>query len=301
MRSSLEVRHRLLLPLLVLVWAVSWPVIRIGVSSIPPLWYACYRYAIAAPCLFAVLALRRQLKFPSRADWPLVLVSGALQMGAYSALTGFALTRLTPGRASVLAFSTPIWVAPLASWWLDERMSFRGWIGVALGLAGVLAIAAPALQAEAPEQVLACVVLLIAAMAWAVSIVYVRSHAFRASALALAPWQSLIAIALLLPFALLIEREPPAIGLAGALSLGYVGPIATAFAYWAIVEAGSHFRASTMSMALLATPPLGIVISAWGGHESIDRSLIAGLLLVGLGMAIQIPFQLLIIRSRIMS
>jgi drug/metabolite transporter (DMT)-like permease len=279
-----SVRHRWLLPIVVLIWAVSWPVIHIGVAHIPPLWYACYRYAIAAPCLFLWVALRGRLAVPSRADWRLVLVSGVLQMGTYSALTSLALISLPPGRASILAFSTPIWVAPLASWWLDERMSRRGWLGLALGIAGACAVAAPSIRVNTPDEVLACAALLIAAMAWAVSIVYVRAHTFRASALELAPWQSLIAILLILPCAVLFEGEAPRIGLTGALSLGYVGPIATAFAYWALVEVRNHFRASTMSMALLATPPLGIAISALTAHESVDRSLIAGVVLIGGGI-----------------
>ena len=106
---------RALLALLILTWAVSWPVIKIGVMSMPPIWFATLRYVVASACLFAFVALRRNLVLPPRGDWPLVVVSGALQMGAYSALTALALTMLPPGRASVLAFSTPIWVAPLAS------------------------------------------------------------------------------------------------------------------------------------------------------------------------------------------
>jgi drug/metabolite transporter (DMT)-like permease len=282
----LSARHRWLLPLVVLIWAISWPVIRLGVASISPLWYACYRYVVAAPCLFLLVAMRRQLVVPSRADWPLVLISGGLQMGAYSALVSCALISLPPGRASVLAFSTPIWVVPLAAWRLDESMSHRGWLGVTLGIAGACVIAAPSLRAGTPAQLLACAALIAAAMAWAVSIVYVRSHAFRASALTLAPWQCLVAMALLLPCALLLEGAPAHVGFSGALSLGYVGPIATAFAYWAVVEAGSHFRASTMSMALLATPPLGIAISACAMHESLDRTLIAGVMLISLGITL---------------
>lgn len=276
--------HRWLLLSVVLIWAASWPIIRHGVASIPPLWYACYRYAIAAPCLFLLVALRRQLTLPPRADWPLVLISGGLQMGLYSALTSFALTRLPAGRASVLAFSTPIWVVPLASWWLDERVTRRGWFGLVLGIAGACAIAAPSLRTEMRGQMLACAALLLAAMAWAVSIVYVRLHSFRVPALALAPWQALIATALLLPCAMLLEREPPRVGLTSALSLGYVGPIATAFAYWAVVEAGTQLRASTLSMALLATPPLGILISALTAHELVDAELLAGVLLISLGI-----------------
>ena len=85
-------RDWLLLLSLVVIWAVSWPVIKVGVGQIPPIWYGCLRYAVAASILFGLLAARRELSFPPRSDLPLVFVSGALQMAAYSALTGLALT-----------------------------------------------------------------------------------------------------------------------------------------------------------------------------------------------------------------
>lgn len=277
-------RHRSLLVLLILTWAVSWPVIKVGVTDIPPLWYACLRYQIAAVCLFTLVAMRGELVFPPRPDWPLVAVSGALQMGAYSALTGLALTVLPPGRASVLAFSTPIWVVPLAAWQLNEHLSWRAMAGVGLGLLGVFAIAAPSLHAHGSDHVMAYAMLLSAAAAWAVTIVFVRSHRFTASVLALAPWQMLVAAALLLPVAMMVEGRPVPIGAGGVASLAYVGPIATAFAYWAVVEMGRHLRASTMSMALLATPSLGILVSTLTLGETVGASLIAGVVLIGTGI-----------------
>ena|SRR5690349_16694739 len=105
--------HRVLLALLIAAWAISWPAIKVGVLSVPPLWYACFRYWIATFCMFALLVTMRQLAIPARSDWSLIAVSGVLQMAAYSALTGLALTILPPGRASVLAFSTPIWSSRL--------------------------------------------------------------------------------------------------------------------------------------------------------------------------------------------
>ncbi len=279
-----SLRHRVLLVLLVATWAVSWPVIKVGVSNLSPIWYGSLRYAIATCCVFALVALRGELVLPRRSDWSLIAVSGALQMAAYSALTGIALTILPPGRASVLAFSTPIWVVPLAAWWLREYPSRRAVLGVIVGLSGVLTIAAPSLHFDGTGHVLAYSLLMGAAAAWAVSIVFVRRHRFTGTALALAPWQMLIAATLLFPLALLTEGPLPPIGPAAAASLTYVGPVATAFAYWAVVEAGRHFRASTMAMALLATPSLGILISALTLGETVSASLIAGVALIGAGI-----------------
>jgi len=205
-------------------------------------------------------------------------------MAAYSALTALALTILPAGRASVLAFSTPIWVVPLAAWWLHEHASRGALLGLGLGLVGVLIIAAPSIHPKGAEEILAYVMLLGGAAAWAISIIAVRAHRFTASALALAPWQMLVAACLLLPLAFVVEGTPRPIGIVGAASLAYVGPIATGFAYWAVVEAGRQIRASTMSMALLATPSLGILISALTLGEKVGPSLIAGVALVGAGI-----------------
>ena len=276
-------RHRWLLVALVCTWAVSWPVIKLGVGHVPPLWYACLRYAIAACCLFALASLRGELTVPPRGDWRLIAVCAVLQLATYSAFTGIALTVLPPGRASVLAFSTPIWVVPIGALWLQERLSRSGLVGVGAGLTGVLAIAAPSLG-HAQGHAQAHALLLGAAAAWALAIVYVRKHRFTAGALALAPWQMAIATLLLLPCALAFEGALPAVDAAGAASLAYVGPMATAFAYWAVVEVGRHFPANTLSMALLGAPGLGLAISAIVFGETIGASLIAGTTLIGTGI-----------------
>src|SRR5262249_24963289 len=134
-------------------------------------------------------------------------------------------------------------------------------VGVGLGLLGVLAIAAPSFSVHSSEQTVAYTMLLAASAAWAISIVFVRKHGFIATPLVLAPWQMLVSSVILLPAALIREGAPPAIGASGIAVLAYVGPIATAFAYWAIVEVGRHLPARKVSMALLATPSLGTLIS----------------------------------------
>jgi len=274
---------------LIVIWAVSWPAIKIGVTTMPPLWYAFVRYLIAAFCLFGVVAWRREAVLPSRADWPLVLVSSVLQLGAFSALTGIALTVLPPGRASVLAYSTPLWVVPLAAWHLGERVSRLGVVGVGAGICGIVVIAAPSMSPARGDQIYAYALLVAAACSWAISIVYVRAHRFQSSTLTLAPWQMTVAAVLLLPLALNFEHVPPRAAAASLLSLAYVGPVATAFAYWSVVELGRRYRAATISMALLCVPPLGVLLSAAFLGEHIDAALVAGILLIGAGIRMAAP------------
>ncbi len=123
-----------------------------------------------------------------------------------------------------------------------------------------------------------------AAAGWAVSIVYVRAHRFQASAIALAPWQMLLAALLLLPCAVAAEGAPPSMSVRGLASLAYVGPIATAFAYWAVVEVGRYVRATTMSVTLQAVPSVGLLISALTFHEAVNVSLGLGVVLISAGV-----------------
>jgi drug/metabolite transporter (DMT)-like permease len=135
-------RDRFLLLALVVTWALSWPIVKIGVSSSSPLWYAAYRYAFAALCALAFVALRGGLALPTRRDLPFIFISGGLQMAAYAALTSFALTLLPSGRAVVVAYSTPVWVVPLSAWRLREPPTRRVLLAVALGAIGACVIAA---------------------------------------------------------------------------------------------------------------------------------------------------------------
>jgi len=98
----------------------------------------------------------------------------------------------------------------------------------------------------------------------------------------------LIAAGLLLPVAILVEGQPPSIDARGAASLGYVGPVATAFA---VVELGRRVPATTMSMVLLAVPSVGILISSLTLGETIGPSLIAGagLIVAGIGYVTRPP------------
>jgi drug/metabolite transporter (DMT)-like permease len=79
-RTSAGARGSSLLILLVLVWAASWPAIKVGVSAMPPVWFACLRYVVATVCGFGFVAVCGELRRPSPSDWRLVAVSGVLQM-----------------------------------------------------------------------------------------------------------------------------------------------------------------------------------------------------------------------------
>lgn len=109
----------------------------------------------------------------------------------------------------------------------------------------------PGLQPGLRDQQVPYLLLMGAAAVWAVSIVFVRGHPFQSSALVLAPWQTGVAAALLVPFALMLDGRFPPVDFRGIASLAFVGPMATALAYWALVEAG---RSASRSIGTFPKP-----------------------------------------------
>jgi len=287
-----------LLAALVCTWSLSWPVMKAGIAAVPPLSFAFLRYLIAAIVLASVAGLTGRLRVPPRGDWPLVIISGTLQMAGFSALATVALTIVPAGRASVLAYSTPLWVVPLARFRLKERISLASGVGVAIGLAGIFVIAEPSIGRRSPGEAVGNALLLAAAAMWAVSIVCVRAHRFTATPFELAPWQMIIAALLLLPAATFLDPPIGAIDARGAAALAYVSLAATAFAYWAMVWVGQRLAASIVSMALLAVPCLGPLLSASILGETIGWPLIIGVLLILSGIALSTIRNLRIIRPQ---
>jgi len=273
---------RLLLVAVVLLWGSNWPVMKLGVAYMPPVWFGAARMVLGALSLFALLAVLGRLALPTRRDWPVVLTIGLLQMGAFLALVNIALQQVGAGRSAVLAYTTPLWVAPAAIALLGERVTRLKVLGLVLGLAGVAVLFNPlGLDWTNSGQLIGNGLLLVAALSWSVAILHVRAHTWGASPLQLAPWQMVVAVPPLVLVSWLTE-DWSAIRWNGEVAwiLAYNGPLATAFCFWAVVSVTRALPAITTSLSLLAVPVTGVAASALFLGEPLTPTLLVGLALI---------------------
>src|SRR3546814_18347171 len=56
---------RLLLAAVIILWGANWPVMKIGVEAMPPVWFATARMVLGALSLFALLAVLVRLQLPT--------------------------------------------------------------------------------------------------------------------------------------------------------------------------------------------------------------------------------------------
>ncbi|MGE5546801.1 MAG: DMT family transporter [Solirubrobacterales bacterium] len=273
---------------LVIVWGANWPIMKIGLASIEPVWFAALRLTLGAATIFLLLAVQGRLRLPPRADLPVLLSVGLLQQAVFMALVNLALAWVPAGRSAILAYTTPLWVAPAAAFYLGEELTPGRLAGVGLGLAGVGVLFNPlGFDWSDPHALAGNLMLLAGALAWAGAIVHVRGHTWHASPLELAPWQMLIGLGPLTVLGFLIEGPPRVTWSTEFLWVAaYNGPLATAFAFWAAVTINRALPAVTVSLAFLCVPVAGLLFSAAMLGEAISLTNMIGLGLIVAGVAV---------------
>lgn len=278
-----------LFAVVVVAWGLNWTVTKLIVSEMPPLWATAIRTGIAAVTLLPVLALTGQFIIPKRGDIPVILAISMFHMVAFSALMTAGLQYVSVGRSVVLGYTTPLWVAPAAWFFLDEPLPPKRIIGIALGIAGLVFMFNPnLLNWRDHHAILGNGLLLLAALAWSVSIIYTRAHRWIATPFQLVFWEVLLATIILTGLALAFEGHPKISWTTSlVVQLGYSGIVGNVLGFWAMAVVNRSVPATTTSIGILATPIVGIVSSAVFLRETIDlQSIIAaGVILLGVLVA----------------
>ncbi len=277
----------LALLLMIVVWGCNWPIMKIGLEDIGPLLFAFIRFVSGAVCLFAVLAFRKRLRLPGRADLPVMLSVGLGHMGLFLTLVNIALLYVPAGRSAILSYTTPLWVVPMAVLFLGERLTWRKLLGLAAGLGGLMVLFNPAgFDWSDPDTVTGNGLLLLAALIWAGVIVHVRGHSWSLSPLQLAPWQLLTGAVPVGLLALFFEHDATVTWSPSLIAvLLYNGPLASAFAFWASVHVSRTLPSISASIGFLGVPVVGYLAAAVLLGEAITLTTGGGLALIIAGVA----------------
>lgn len=267
----------------IFAWGLNWVSMKVLVRELTPVWAVALRTWIAVVVLVPAVLLSGQFVVPRRGDLPVVFVIAMFHMVAFAVLMAAGLQYIPAGRAIVLGYTTPLWVAPAAWLFLREPLSLQRIAGIGLGMAGLLLLFEPgAFHWHDGHLILGNALILAAALCWSVSIVYTRAHRWLATPFQLVLWQALLAAVSLTLVAIVLEG-PPRVSLSARAmaALIYNGVIGTALGYWAMAEVNKALPAVVTSLGLLGTPVVGLGLSVLLLGERADPTLvISGLLIL---------------------
>lgn len=220
------------------------------------------RMLIAGGLLYAVLRLRG-VAAPTRAQWPNLLVLGALMMLMGNGLVVMAERTVSSGLAAIAVASMPLWMGLFGA--MFGRHPTRGeWAGIAIGFAGVLWLNAGSSISASPSGL---VMLLIAPIAWAFGSVWSRgrelpSPFMSAAAQMLAGGVMLVAVGLATG-----ERWPDAPTMHGTAALLYLAVFGSIIGFGAYVWLLDHVRPALAGSYAYVNPPIAVMFGAWLGGE----------------------------------
>ncbi|MFT3821476.1 MAG: EamA family transporter [Rubrivivax sp.] len=258
-----------------LIWGSTYLAIKWALISFPPFWQMGTRF-VAAGLLLAAWVRWRGAAWPDRAQWRSAVVLGALMLGLGFGLTAVAETTVSSGLVVAFIAIGPALQTAL-EWPYGARPTRREALGIALGLAGALGLAAGHGFSASPGGLLA---VLGATFAWKLGSVWTvhgLPRALGGRRLDLAPGAMGYASQMLAGGALMLLASP----LLGEAPGWPIEPRALA-AWVYLVLAGSLVAFSAFMLLLQRTPTaisasyayvnpvIGLVLGVTLGGESIQ-------------------------------
>ncbi len=280
----------LLLATVVVVLGLNWPIMATGIKSISPIWMGVFRVAGAAAVVITIGLAKGKLRVPPRQDLPMIVSLAVFRLAAVFVLVFTALQMVPPGRSSVVVWTTSLWTVPIAAIFLGERMSGRRWVGLLLGITGVIVLFEPwSFDWSEPGVALGHALLILAAITNAATAVHIRGHRWTITPLEAIPWQLVGAGVIMVALGLVVEG-PPVIDWTPQLVwvVLYQGVLATGIAFWAQIVILRNLSAVSTNLTLMAVPVVGVVSSAILLGEEVTTSLAIGLMLVIIGVAMNL-------------
>lgn len=248
----------LLLLILTLVWGANWPVNKIALLEIPIFTFrAIVAFAAAAAVLFLARAAGHSLHVPRGQRRWLVLVA-LLNITGWMYFSALALTLIPSGHTAVIANTMPLWAFLIAIPVLKERPQAIHWVGLALGIAGVLLLAGRDIEGfgNAPAGTAA---VLAGAICFAAGTVMQKRAPWRMPMLTVIGWQFLIGGIPLAIAAISDVGQLQPVSLSAVFAVLYTVIVGMAFGYWAWLKIVSMVPAGVASLTTLAIPAVSLV------------------------------------------
>ena len=259
---SAGLRGYLLLAGLSLFWGISWPIMKVALSEIPPWTFRMLSLTLGGVGVLAIARLGgHSLSVPRSELRPLVLVA-LLNVTGWQLCSAHGLILMMAGRAVIIGFTMPLWAALLSAVILKEPLTPRKNIGLLLGLTGLGILIYPDFGrlGAAPLGVL---FMLGAGISWAAGTVMLKRFTWSVPVIVLTGWQLTLGSLPVIVGALLLEPpfDPGAVSLRAVLAVAYVVAFPMWFCHWAWFSAVGIFPASIAAIGTLCVPVIGVISS----------------------------------------
>ena len=274
------------------IWGSTYLAIRFAVQTLPPLLMASARFVIAGLIVLLWARFRDGEAWPSRGEWRVGWISGALLLLGGNGGVSWAEQRVPSGIAALLVAVVPIFMVLLE--WLrpgGKRPSAAVFAGVGLGLVGLALLVGPgALRGGGRADTVGALVLVLASLSWAAGSLYTKFAPKTASGTKSTGTQ-MLAGGLALLLAAIVAGEPTRLDLAHAstsslVAFLYLLTFGSLIGFTAYVYLLAHTSAAKASTYAYVNPVVAVFLGWAIGHEAVtSREMVAAAVILA-GVAI---------------
>jgi len=289
-----------MLVLLSLCWGASFFFIGITVTGLPTFTIVVLRVGLAALALWIVMLASGVILPQAKSYWYAVTVMALVNSVLPFLLIVWGQSYVPSSLAAIFIATTPLFGVVLTHvLTTDERMTVPTVAGVILGFAGVVVLIGPGLLGEIGTHLLAQLAILGGAFFYALASVYGRRFSRDGiSPLVTATGQLTVSTALLLPFALLIDR-PWTLAMPGAsvwAAVAGAALISIAFAFMLYFHILASAGANNLMLVNFLVPVSAVILGVAILHETLGPEHLAGTALIFAGLALRDGKVLTLIR-----
>jgi drug/metabolite transporter (DMT)-like permease len=255
------IKARFFLVVLCLGWGVTWPMMSIALSQIPPFSMRVSSLCLGAVTLISLAFLQgRSLRIPTLRTLAHLCAASFFNIVAFSIFTPFAQLHADTSRVAIVVYTMPIWATFMALPILGERLTATRAVALALCIAGMAVLIYPLTALGVPTGILLAIG---AAISWAAGTVYLKWARLDGDPMAVAVWQIVIGF-LVLGALLPIFEGGLQLGQAhmGAiLALIFAGIIGSGISNFLWFDIVRRLPATTASLGILSSPVIGVIAS----------------------------------------
>lgn len=267
------------------LWASASIATKFGIHSAEPLVLAVIRFLIAGILLTGYCHAVKQYDLPKQQEWRELAVLGLLNTTLYLGCFYVALQTVSAGLATLFIAANPLLITVFSAVWLKREIRSNEWTGIVCGTVGLLLTTIPALQNHY-ATLTGVVVLFCGMIFFSIGSIQIARSPLVLANVTINAWQVLIGGILLAPIALLfndITTTTIDLNLAGSLLWLIVAVSIGAMQLWFYLL---KIDAVQAGLWLLLTPILGYAFSAFFLQEPITIDVVAGSILVIVGLRI---------------
>jgi drug/metabolite transporter (DMT)-like permease len=264
-----------LLAAVALVWGSSFLFIEIGLEAFRPGIVALARVALGAVTIALVPRARQRV---DRQDLPRIALLGVVWMSIPFVLFPTAQQWIDSAVAGMLNGAVPLTSTVIATLLLRRMPGAKQLAGLGIGFLGVVAIAAPQVQAGS-NTALGAVLVLAAICLYGLGLNMAVPLQQRYGALPVLLRTQLAALVLLVPFGLW-QLPGSQWSLSSALAMVPLGALGTGLAFVAMVNLAGRAGATRGSIAIYFTPIVAIGLGMLFRGEQVATLALAGVVLV---------------------